>query len=145
MNAREYKIGIIEKKSDFKRVKVTTAQAAADYARQFYFDDINIYESMFIMLLNRQGQIIGWAKISQGGTAGTVVDNKIIAKIALDVLASSVIMVHNHPSGSLNFSNQDINASSKLKSALALLDITLLDSIVLAENGYKSMNEEGTI
>ena len=59
------------KDSSFKTVKITSAAEAADYCRQFFHADISLYESFFLLMLNRQLQTIGWAKISQGGVAGT--------------------------------------------------------------------------
>ena len=107
-------------KSDIQSAKITSSKEAADYARQFYFDDIEIYESVFIMLLNRQNNVEGYVKISQGGTAGTVVDVKLITKYAVDSLSSSVIMIHNHPSGNTQPSEPDKNMTTKIKTALNL-------------------------
>lgn len=126
-------------------IKVTGSDVAVDYARHFYGDDIEIYESAFIILLNRANNTIGWAKISQGGTAGTVVDIKIVCKYAVDSLASAVILVHNHPSGNLQPSNQDIILSKKLKDGLNLLDVSLLDSIIITSDGYHSMNDNSEL
>lgn len=123
-------------------VKCTTSKAAADYARAFYGDDIEIYESTFIILLNHASNTIGWAKISQGGVASTIVDVKIVCKYAIDALASGVIFVHNHPSGVLRSSVMDDNLTRKLKEALAICDVRLLDSIILAPDGaYYSYND----
>lgn len=127
-------------------VKCTTSKAAADYARAFYGDDIEIYESAFIILLNRANNTIGWAKISQGGTAGTFVDVKIVCKYAIESLASGVIFVHNHPSGELRSSVMDDNLTRKLKEALAICDVRLLDSIILAPDGtYYSYMDKGKL
>ena len=105
--AFEYYIGKRES-TGVERVKITAPGDANKFARQFYHEDLGIYESFFIMLLDRQNTVTGWAKISQGGIAGTVVDLKIILKFAIDSLSSGVIFVHNHPSGNLNASRQDI-------------------------------------
>ena len=66
--------------SDFPQQKIHTPQDAANFIRQFYSDDIEIWESVFLLMLNRNNVTTGFAKISQGGTAGTVIDVKIIAK-----------------------------------------------------------------
>ena len=71
-------------KSEIQKTKIPTSESASNVIRKFYFDDINIYEIFFILLLNSQNATTGFAKISQGGTAGTVVDIKIIAKYAVD-------------------------------------------------------------
>lgn len=126
-------------------VKVKSSQDAADYARAFYSDDIDIYESAFIILLNRANNTIGWAKISQGGVAGTVVDIKIVCKYAIDSLASGVIFVHNHPSGNLAPSVQDIQLTKRMKDALQILDVRLLDSVIITSEECYSMNDNGNL
>jgi len=132
------KISLVKEKTDFKRVKVTSSKDAKDVIKQFYFDDIEIFESMFILLLNRSNNTIGYAKISQGGTAGTVVDIKIVAKYALESLASSVILAHNHPSGRLEASNADMKITEKIKKGLEIFDIRLLDHLILTRDSYFS-------
>lgn len=126
-------------------VKVINSANAADYARHFYGDDMEIYESAFIILLNRANNTIGWAKISQGGIAGTVVDMKLVCKYAVDALASGVIFVHNHPSGNLRPSPQDIALAKRINDGLRILDINFLDSVIIADNGYYSMRDNGDI
>ena len=132
-------------KSDINKSKILSAKDAHEYVKQFYFDDINIYESFFIMMLNRANNVIGYAKISQGGTAGTVIDIKLIAKYAVDSLADSLILIHNHPSGNVKPSTADINITTKIKDGLKLLDITVLDHIIISENNYYSFGNEGII
>ena len=132
-------------KSEIQKTKVTTSKSASNVIRQFYFDDINIYESFFILLLNRANNTTGFAKISQGGTAGTVVDIKIIAKYAVESLSSSVIICHNHPSGNITPSESDINTTKKVKDVLLLLDIKLIDHIILSENTYYSFADNGDL
>ena len=132
-------------KSDIQKTKITTSESASNVIRKFYFDDINIYESFFILLLNRANNTTGFAKISQGGTAGTVVDIKIIAKYAVESLSSAVIICHNHPSGNIKPSEADINITKKIKDALLLLDISLTDHIILSENNYYSFADNGDL
>ena len=132
-------------KSEIQKTKVTTSESASNVIRQFYFDDINIYESFFILLLNRANNTTGFAKISQGGTAGTVVDVKIIAKYAVESLCSAVIICHNHPSGNITPSEADINITKKVKDALLLFDIKLTDHIILSENNYYSFSDNGNL
>ena len=97
------------------------------------------------MLLDRKNNVTGWAKISQGGVAGTVVDLKIIMKYAIECLASNVIFVHNHPSGSLEASDADISITNKAKKALKLIDINLLDHVIITDKtkeSFKSIIDE---
>jgi len=143
MNTKLYELK--KNKTEFKNIKITNSQNSADFIRQFYSDDIGIFESFFILMLNRSNTTIGYAKISQGGTAGTVVDIKIVAKYAVDSLANSVILAHNHPSGSLTPSAQDLEITSKIKQGLTLLEIQVLDHIILTEENYYSFADEGRI
>ena len=132
-------------KSEIQKTKVNTSESASNVFRQFYFDDINIYESFFILLLNRANNTTGFAKISQGGTDGTYVDIKIIVKYAVEALSSAVIICHNHPSGNITPSEADINVTKKVKDVLLLLNIKLIDHIILSENTYYSFADNGDL
>ena len=131
--------------TEFPSVKITTPNQAADFIRQFYFDDIEIFESFFILLLNQGNKTIGYAKISQGGIAGTVVDVRIIAKYAVESLAVSVILAHNHPSGNLKPSEADLTITKKIKEGLKILDIKVFDHIILTADSYYSFEYEGNL
>lgn len=100
-------------------------------------------EEFWILLLNRANKIIIKQNISKGGISGTVADAKIIFKCALDHLASSLILCHNHPSGNLQPSEADIKLTRKLKEAGNLLDINVLDHVIIGETGYYSFADEG--
>ena len=129
--------------TQFPSEKITSSKSAADFIRQFYTDDIEIFESCFLLLLNHANKTIGYAKISQGGITGTVVDVRLIAKYAVEALATGVILCHNHPSGNLKPSQPDIDITTKTKNALYMLDIKLLDHIILTADGYTSLADEG--
>lgn len=131
--------------TQFKRIKINSSNDSANYIRQFYSDDIEIYESFFILLLNRQNKTIGYAKISQGGVAGTVVDAKIIIKYIVDTLASGVILCHNHPSGNLTPSTQDLEMTKKLSQAAKLVDSQVIDHIILTPDSFYSFADNGLI
>lgn len=137
--------GLKYKKSEFRKAKIQSSKDAADYIRQFYFDDLMIYESFFMVMLNRGNNTTGFVKISQGGISGTVVDVKLIAKYAIESLACSVIVAHNHPSGTLTPSDQDVKITRKIREALTLFDIQVLDHVILAEDKHYSFADEGII
>ncbi len=103
------------------------------------------HEEFWILLLNRSNRIIEKVKISQGGVSGTVTDIKIILKQAIEKLASSVILCHNHPSGNRNPSKADDSITSKLKQGSELLDIQILDHIIIADLEYYSYADEGKL
>lgn len=129
--------------TNFPKKKITNSDDSYNFIKQFYSDDIEIYESFFILLLDRANNTTGYAKISQGGVAGTIVDPKIIAKYAVDFLASGIILAHNHPSGNTVPSIQDREMTSKLKNAMKLLDIEVLDHIILTSEDYYSFADNG--
>jgi DNA repair protein RadC len=84
-------------------------------------------------------------KVSEGGVAGTTVDPKIIYKIALEELASCIIVAHNHPSGNLAPSQADIDLTKKLKEAGRFLDIQMMDHLIITHQNYFSFADEGLI
>lgn len=139
------KLNIVSEEGDsgFNKRKVSSSKIAAEYCRQFFHDDLTIYESFFILLVNRANNTIGYVKISQGGVVGTVVDASIVAKYAIESLASGVILCHNHPSGNTQPSTEDINLTRKIKKGLALFDIAALDHIILTEDDYYSFADDG--
>ena len=139
----EYKLTKV--KSDFQRVLITSSEDGANFIRQFYSDDIGIFESSFILLLDRSNHTIGYAKISQGGIVGTVVDVRLIAKYAIASLASSVILAHNHPSGNLKPSESDEKITQQVLEGLKLLEVKLLDHVILTETNYYSFADNGKI
>lgn len=93
------------------------------------------HEECWALYLSSSNNIIERQRISQGGVQGTVVDNRLIVKRALELLASQVILVHNHPSGTPEPSEQDKVLTARLGDALSLFDIRLLDHIVIAATG----------
>jgi DNA repair protein RadC len=136
---------LVKVKSEFKKVKIKSSKDASTYIRAFFQDDIEIYESFFMILLNRANNTEAYVKISQGGVVGTIVDVKLIAKYAIDCLASGVIVCHNHPSGELTPSDADRRITQKIKQALNFLDINLLDHIILTKENYLSFADEGIL
>ncbi|SMO74972.1 RadC family protein [Solitalea koreensis] len=103
------------------------------------------HEEFKIILLNRANRIMGKEDISTGGMAGTVADPKIIFKKAIDNMASGIILCHNHPSGNLRPSQEDIKLTAKLKEAGSYLDIVVLDHLIITDNGFFSFADEGLI
>ncbi len=101
------------------------------------------HEEFWILLLNRSNKVITKYKISQGGIAGTVIDVRLILKSAIDNLASSIILIHNHPSGNVQPSDADISITKKMKEAGKVMDIPVLDHIIVTESGYYSFADEG--
>ena len=138
------KINLIKVKSDIPRARFKQSNEVAEYSRALYDQEIEIIERVYAIFLSRNNETIGYYEVSKGGTVGSTIDIKIIAKIAVDLLSSSVIFVHNHPSGNLKASSSDISVTNRLKLALSFFDITLLEHIILGnENQYLSFADEG--
>jgi DNA repair protein RadC len=102
-------------------------------------------EQFWLILLSRSSRLIKKMKISEGGLSGTVVDPRLIFKEAIEALASSIILVHNHPSGNLNPSEADLSLTKKLVAAGRLLDILVNDHLIFTNNGYYSFADEGRL
>jgi DNA repair protein RadC len=132
--ARRRKSEVVE------RAKITSAMDVFNQIAPLV-SDLN-HEEFWVLYLNRANIVLRKEKISSGGVTGTVVDNKIILKKALLNLASSIILVHNHPSGNLNPSIQDKKVTKKMKLACELLEINLLDHLIIAGNSYYSFADE---
>ena len=100
------------------------------------------HEECWVLFLNRANFLIGKEMMSKGGLESTVMDCKMIARRALEKKSSSVILVHNHPSGSAMPGSADVNQTAVLKKALATCDICLTDHVVISDNGYYSFADE---
>ncbi|MBC6612725.1 DNA repair protein RadC [Hymenobacter sp. BT507] len=103
------------------------------------------HEEFWVVLLNRANVVMRKQPVSTGGVAGTVADPKLIFKHALEQLASSIILVHNHPSGNRNPSAADIALTRKLKEAGQFLDLPILDHLIYTDLGYYSFADEGML
>jgi len=103
------------------------------------------YESFWILLLKRNNTIISKKRISDGGVSGTVVDVKIILKQALETLSSSIVLIHNHPSGNPSPSKEDVEITRKVKEASRYMDISLFDHVIIGQDCYFSFSDEGLI
>ncbi|HSH67457.1 MAG TPA: DNA repair protein RadC [Bacteroidia bacterium] len=103
------------------------------------------HEEFWVLMLNRANLITKKELMSKGGTAGTVVDTKLIFKAAVDNYANSIIVCHNHPSGNLKPSEADIKLTKAIKEAGKIMEIPLLDHLIITENNYYSFGDEGLI
>lgn len=101
------------------------------------------HEEFWVLFLNNSNKILFKTQLSKGGMTGTVVDTRIVFKIALEQNATAIILTHNHPSGKLQASDADIQITKKIKNAGQQLDIPVLDHIIITERGYYSFADEG--
>lgn len=134
-----------EVNSLYHQVNIKSSHDAADFIRPMFGDNLGICEEFHIILLNQRNNTIGNVRISQGGITATIADVRMIGKYALESLATAVILAHNHPSGNCKPSQADIQLTQKAKSALALFDINVLDHVILTEESYYSLADEGVL
>lgn len=128
--------------NNVERIKVTNSQILYNLVvKQWDLDLIEFQEEVKIVLLNRANIVLGIYEMSKGGTSGTVVDIKIILGIALKCNASSIVIAHNHPSGTLQPSEPDKSITKKLKEACGILDLNLLDHLIITGQGYYSFSD----
>src|SRR6476620_6994749 len=103
------------------------------------------HEVFAVIFLTRSNKVTHYEVVSEGGITGTVADPRIIIKKALAHDAVSVILCHNHPSGSVKPSRQDEELTQKIKNAAMFFDIKVIDHIIVSEDGYYSFADEGII
>ena len=126
-----------------KRSKITSSKDVFEIF-QSNISDIQ-YEEFWMLCLNKANKILKKICISQGGTSATAVDPKKIFKIALDNKSSYIILCHNHPSGNIQPSNEDIKLTKKLKEAGNSLDLPVIDHIIIGDEKYYSFADQGII
>ncbi len=126
-----------------ERPKITSSKDAYELLKP-ELTDIP-HEEFWILILNRANRVVKKCQVSQGGVSGTVADPKIIFKMALDELASGIILAHNHPSGNLTASQSDMGLTRKLKEGGKLLEVQILDHLILAGQKYFSFADEGLL
>ena len=140
-------VRVVYKSKSEVRAKITCSHDAYVIFKKLFDDDtIEYQEEFFLLLLNRTNEVLGWVKLSQGGTAGTVVDPRIIFTIALLTNSSSFVMAHNHPSGNIIPSKNDKELTKSISEFGRLVEIALLDHLIISyEDRYYSFADEGDI
>ncbi|CVK15982.1 DNA repair protein RadC [Apibacter mensalis] len=102
-------------------------------------------EEFWVIYLSRSNKILSKEKISQGGITGTMVDNRLIFKHALELNSVSLIISHNHPSGNIQPSNSDMQITQEIKKAGSLLNIILIDHLIVTQTSYFSFADENLL
>lgn len=125
------------------RVKISSSKDAHEiFNRMWDKDTVQLLEEVKFLLLNRANEALGIFNLSKGGVSGAFVDAKLIFSIALKGNASSIILAHNHPSGNLSPSKNDIALTKKIKEGAKLLDINLLDHLIITKKSYYSFSDD---
>ena len=121
--------------------KITSSKAVFDIMQPIIGE--LPHEEFWVLYLNNSNKVIYKAQLSKGGITGTVVDIRIIFKMAFEQNATGLILSHNHPSGKLIASEADLKITKRIKEAGQTLEIQVLDHIIITENGYLSFQDEG--
>ncbi len=125
------------------KFKVKSSRDAFDYVKADLTD--LMHEEFFALFLNRANEIIGKEQISKGGLSGTIADGKVIFHKALELKSSGIILAHNHPSGQLNPSHQDVKLTKALVSFGKYIDLYILDHLIVTDQNYYSFADNGMI
>ena len=137
-------LGRRRKNEDAKELsKITSSKSVFDIMQPLIGE--LAYEEFWVLFLNNSMKVLHKSQLSKGGITGTVVDVRLIFKLALEQNATSIILVHNHPSGSLQPSETDFEVTKKIKIAGKTLDISVIDHIIITETSYYSFKDEAKI
>ena len=126
-----------------EKAVMTSSSDVANYLQSLLKD--YRHEVFAVLFLNRANKINHFQIVSEGGITGTVADPRIILKKALEEDAVSIILCHNHPSGSLKPSGADQELKKKIKEAAKFFDIKVLDHLIVSDAGYYSFADEGIL
>lgn len=129
------------------RPKILSSADCLEVLKELYnIDKIGMQEQFIVIYMNRNNRVIGCSNMFLGGISGVVADVRIIVSAALKLLASGVVISHNHPSGNLEPSKEDRQTTVKLRDALELFDIKLLDHVLVSPDfRYFSFTNEGML
>lgn len=129
-----------------ERPMISSSADAANLLRMLWDEGkMDLVEQFKVLFLNRANKVICLYNVSSGGITGTVADPRLIYTAALKVNAVSLILCHNHPSGSLKPSKADEELTQKIKGAGCFLDIKVLDHIIISSESYYSFTDEGLL
>lgn len=129
-----------------ERPLVSSSADGYQICRHYWNEDkIELLEEFKVLFLSRANRVLQLFPVSQGGITGTVADPRLILAGAITVAACSMILVHNHPSGSLKPSRQDEELTMKIKEAAKYFDIKVLDHLIISSEGYYSFADEGLL
>jgi len=135
------------RRKDSETIEKPKIKSSKDAYDQLSGDLIDLaHEEFWILLLNRANEVLAKINVSKGGTTGTVVDGKIIMKLAIEKpRCCGIVLGHNHPSGNLKPSEADIKITHKLREIASFVDINLIDHIIVGEKAYYSFADEGLL
>jgi DNA repair protein RadC len=139
-------IKLRKKNGQLISTKITSAKAAERFFREIFdAEQLDVREQAMAVFLDASNQTIGYFLVSVGGITATIIDQRLLFRAAIECGATSFLLAHNHPSGSLEPSDNDIELTKKLVSGGKILGIKFLDHLILTTNRYTSLNDEGLI
>ena len=145
----DYTVGEVELsyKPKFKNIyKVVSSEDAYKYLLPTYKEGTICYKEYFkVLFLNKASQVLGYTLISECGITETCADVRVIMQAALLTNSVAIILAHNHPSGNLKPSRQDMEITKQVKDAAQIMRIKILDHIILTDTGYYSFADEGEL
>ena len=145
----DYTVGEVELcyKPKFKNIyKVVSSGDAYKYLLPTYKEGAICYKEYFkVLFLNQSNQVLGYTLISEGGITETCADVRVILQAALLTNSVALILAHNHPSGNMKPSRQDMEITKQVKEAARLMRIKVLDHLILTDTGYYSFADEGQL
>jgi DNA repair protein RadC len=145
MKVAEVKLTYKTKVKASERISVSSSQTAYGILKPYFEEDMEYKELFYVIYLNSGNKVLAVQKISEGGCSGTVADGKIIFQGALLANAQGIILSHNHPSGQLKPSEQDVTLTRKMFEFGKYIDLPILDHIILTEEGYYSFADDGKL
>lgn len=128
-----------------ERPVIISSASAYDLLLHYFDEQMETREVFYVLMLDRGNRAKCVYRTSEGGMHGTVADPKLIFAAALKCMASSIILAHNHPSGQLRPSEEDIRLTRKLLDGGRLLDIAVHDHVIMARSGYYSFADNGML
>jgi len=132
--------------SNTPKIKITSVDKAYQLLlKSWNLDTIELQEEFKVLLLNRANEVLGIYPLSKGGITGTVVDSRLIFAVALKCNATGILLCHNHPSGNLKPSDNDISLTRNIKKCADFLEIALIDHLIITRNGFFSFSNEGKL
>ena len=145
----DYKVGEVKlsyKSTTKSRNTIKTSADAHRILLPTYKEGTMDYKEYFkVLFLNQANHVLGYTLISEGGITETSVDVRVILQAALLTNSVAIILAHNHPSGNLKPSQEDIKITRVIKEAATLMRITVLDHLILTSEGYYSFTDEGQL
>ena len=150
-SALKYKNFVGEIKVSYKRhsspvkERVNCASEVVEVLREVWNEDLEYRESFYVLAMNNNCDILGYAELFKGGVSCTVVDVKMIFQLLLNVNATSFVVAHNHPGGVSRPSEQDRVLTKRIMECAKLIDIMLVDHVILTADSYYSFSENGQI